>query len=60
MGRASQLGGIHHPGRMAVTAVENPARKRWSLTQEALDGLMSANTKKASGLDTLKGLFKKK
>lgn len=28
--------------------------------QEALDNLMAANTKKASGLDTLKGLFKKK
>jgi DNA-directed RNA polymerase specialized sigma24 family protein len=27
---------------MAVTAVENPARQRWSLTQEALDGLLNA------------------
>ena len=35
----------------------NPANRA---AQEALDSLMPANTKKASGLDTLKGLFKKK
>lgn len=35
----------------------NPGNKG---AQEALDSLMSAHTKKASGLDTLKGLFKKK
>ena len=35
----------------------NPGNKA---AQEALDSLMSATRKKASGLDTLKGLFKKK
>jgi len=35
----------------------NPGNKA---AQEALDGLLAANTKKSLGLDTLKGLFKKK
>jgi len=44
-------------GQLKQALQVNPGNKA---AQEALDGLLAANTKKSSGLDTLKGLFKKK
>ena len=36
------LGGVYASGRMAVNPVEDAARQRWSLTQEAFDGLLAS------------------
>ena len=44
-------------GQLKQALQVNPGNKT---AQEALDSLLAANTKKSSGLDTLKGLFKKK
>jgi DNA-directed RNA polymerase specialized sigma24 family protein len=40
MGYAILLGGVHPAGGLAVGSVDNAARQKWSLTQEAFDGLL--------------------
>jgi hypothetical protein len=41
MGRAVLLGGVYPAGRMVVDPVGEAPPQKWSLTQEAFDGLLA-------------------